>query len=141
MALTLYEVLSLLISLAAFGFAYRVHRRQLAIEEERRAEERERALRANLTCELVPGNRPGSYRVEIVNHGPAAAENVMLSFQGTNPVVPSEMNNLPVAHLAPLSRFRLIAGLSMDMPRTFHAVLSWRDPDGTEREEPFTLSA
>lgn len=141
------DVLAVVISVVALIRTYALQRkhtelaeRQLKLEEERRAEERERSTRARISCAFISGARRGSYFLELTNDGPAPATNVVLRFEGANPVVDSEMDKFPIADLPAGHFVRLVAAPHMGMPSLFNAIVTWTDPDGTEREERFPLT-
>lgn len=129
------------ISVVALGVAlislYRTGRLQRLQERlaghQLRDYERAEVARLHADLRVTAEYRPD--HIFIVNAGEASAHRIDLQFpDGNDPIVASEREEkLPIAMLLPDERFPLSAAFSMDNAPPFNAVLTWQDPDGSER--------
>ena len=167
--MTLYELISLGISVIALIFAINSNCRSNNLKEKQNnlkekqlefdaiaavlnkeylgqvKKEEKTKDKANVVAELVKiKESPKKYRFVIKNKGGADASNVMFKIDPNspdNPLDESDYNRkLPYPILKADQSFNLIAALNTQSARLYYVYLTWQNPDGTEGGNTLHLS-
>lgn len=147
--MTVYEKASLILGLINLAANVLIGYRQYRLERLRFQSEQERELSANLAVQLVkylrPGRRTPSYRLQLINHGPAVAYNVTVAFQtdpkceGPPPTVDGWDHDFPLPELPPNSPYEIVLAPSSDTAYSFTVQVTWDTPDKRRHTRRFPM--
>lgn len=136
-------LLSVAVSVVAFVKGSRTQHRVLAIEEEREADRKRLALRAELIARIVKATGIGSYRLEIENIGESEATDVVISLDGQDiadhPAVGVQIDEL-VSCIGPHSFARYPLVLTFQERPPYNIAIRWSDKSGETGEFRTTLT-
>ncbi len=135
-------VASLVVSIIALRKGQSTQQRVLAIEEEREADRKRRALKAELQARIVKDERNNDW-LEINNRGEAAATEVDVRLDGIpvadHPGVGVQQDEL-VQMIGPHSNARYLLILTMQECPPYEIAITWQDRSGEPGEYRTTLT-
>ena len=138
----LVTLASVFVSIAVHVKRQRTQQRVLTIEEEREADRKRRALKAELQARIVKDERNTDW-LEINNRGEAAATEVDVRLDGIpvadHPAVGVQQGEL-VQLIGPHSNVRYLLVLTMQERPPYEIAITWRDRSGEPGEYRTTLT-
>jgi hypothetical protein len=132
---TALSLLAIAISVVTW---FATDRKVAGIEVERRREEVDARLRADVTVGFERRQEQGriaraNHFVVLRNRGPAVARNVSVSFDTDDaPVTRPELDRLPLALLDVGQEFPLLAAITHGMPSQVNVTVVWTDGSGEQ---------